>query len=33
MIRVPMGAQPDDFTCEPTSLQAVYAYFGAALWT
>ena len=27
-IHVPMGAQPDDFTCGPTSLQAVYAYFG-----
>ncbi len=23
-----MGAQPDDFTCGPTSLQAVYAHFG-----
>ncbi len=28
MIHVPMRAQPDDFTCGPTSLQAVYAYFG-----
>lgn len=31
MIDVPMGAQPDDFTCGPTSLQAVYAYFGESL--
>lgn len=31
MIDVPMGAQPDDFTCGPTSLQAVYAYFGEML--
>lgn len=30
-IDVPMGAQPDDFTCGPTSLQAVYAYFGEPL--
>mgnify|MGYP001065722846 CR=1 FL=1 len=28
---VPMAAQPDDFTCGPTSLQAVYAYFGEQL--
>lgn len=27
-IDVPMAAQPDDFTCGPTSLQAVYAHFG-----
>ena len=26
-----MGAQPDDFTCGPTSLQAVYGYFGEDL--
>lgn len=26
-----MRAQPDDFTCGPTSLQAVYAFFGEAL--
>ena len=26
-----MGAQPDDFTCGPTSLRAVYAYFGESL--
>lgn len=31
MIHVPMGAQPDDFTCGPTSLQAVYGYFGDRL--
>lgn len=31
MIDVPMGAQPDDFTCGPTSLQAVYAFFGEPL--
>lgn len=31
MIDVPMGAQPDDFTCGPTSLQAVYAYFDDTL--
>lgn len=31
MIDVPMGAQPDDFTCGPTSLQAVYAFFGESL--
>ena len=30
-IRVPMGAQPDDFTCGPTSLQAVYGHFGRRL--
>ena len=30
-IDVPMEAQPDDFTCGPTSLQAVYAYFGETL--
>ncbi len=31
VIDVPMGAQPDDFTCGPTSLQAVYAHFGERL--
>ncbi|MFW5947362.1 MAG: hypothetical protein ACOCUW_02610 [Gemmatimonadota bacterium] len=31
VIDVPMGAQPDDFSCGPTSLQAVYAHFGTRL--
>lgn len=31
MLHVPMRSQPDDFTCGPTSLQAVYGYFGEEL--